>query len=65
MDVLYISEKDGNDETGDGSESKPVKTLLQAMRLAGVEPFPKFMVDAKAEGEVRTCLVITPPCEHT
>lgn len=51
MDVLYISEKDGNDETGDGSESKPVKTLLQAMRLAGVEPFPKFMVDAKAEGE--------------
>ncbi|XP_072038090.1 asparagine--tRNA ligase, cytoplasmic-like [Amphiura filiformis] len=51
MEVMYISEKEGIDETGDGSEQKPVKTLLQAMKCAGGEPFPKFMVDAKKEGE--------------
>ena len=52
MEVMYISEKEGNDTSGDGSEQKPVKTLLQAMKCAGGEPFPKFMVDAKEEGEV-------------
>ena len=49
---MYVSEKGGSDETGDGSEQKPVKTLLQAMKCAGGEPFPKFMVDSKKEGEV-------------
>lgn len=42
MDVIYISDK-GNDTTGDGSEENPLKTLLQGMRLAGREPFPRFL----------------------
>ncbi|XP_071964807.1 asparagine--tRNA ligase, cytoplasmic-like [Antedon mediterranea] len=46
---LYISDKEGIDE-GDGSKQKPFKTLLQAMKTSG-EPFPKFMVDSKKEGE--------------
>ncbi|XP_071845953.1 asparagine--tRNA ligase, cytoplasmic-like [Apostichopus japonicus] len=50
MDIIYISES-GSDGTGDGSEAKPLHTLLQAMKLAGGEPFPKFMVDSKKEGE--------------
>lgn len=50
MDVIYISES-GNDETGDGTEIKPLHTLLQAMKLAGGEPFPKFMVESGKEGE--------------
>lgn len=47
---LYISEAHGNDETGDGSELKPVKSLLQAMRIAAEEPFPGFYGDGK-DGE--------------
>jgi asparaginyl-tRNA synthetase len=46
---IYTSEKRGNDETGDGSEKKPFKTILQAMRHAGKEPFPTIYVDAKDE----------------
>ncbi|XP_064474958.1 asparagine--tRNA ligase, cytoplasmic-like isoform X1 [Ornithodoros turicata] len=47
---IYSSESFGSDETGDGSEGKPVKTILQAMRLAGSEPFPTMYVDGK-DGE--------------
>jgi len=49
---LYTSEKNGNDATGDGSSEKPFKTILQAMRHAGKEPFPTIYVDGKVEGEV-------------
>jgi hypothetical protein len=49
---LYSSEKHGNDETGDGSSEKPFKTVLQAMRHAGKEPFPTIYVDGKEEGKV-------------
>lgn len=49
---IYTSDKRGNDETGDGSEGKPYKTVLQAMRHAGKEPFPTIYVDAKEEGKV-------------
>lgn len=49
---LYTSEKFGNDESGDGTESKPFKTILQAMKHAGKEPFPVIYVDSKTEGEV-------------
>ncbi len=28
---FYTSEKNGNDETGDGSEAKPFKTPLQVL----------------------------------
>lgn len=49
---LYTSEKHGNDESGDGSESKPFKTILQAMKCAGKEPFPVIYVDSKTDGTV-------------
>lgn len=44
--VVYISEK-GSDEDGDGSEGKPFKSVIQAMRSAGKEPFPVMYVDGK------------------
>lgn len=46
---IYTSEKTGSDETGDGSESKPFKSVLQAMRHAKLEPFPPIFVDSKKE----------------
>jgi asparaginyl-tRNA synthetase len=48
----FTSEKRGNDETGDGSEGKPFKTVLQALKAAGQEPFPSIFVDAKEDGKV-------------
>lgn len=50
--ALYTSDKNGSDETGDGSEGNPFRTVLQAMRHAGKEPFPIIYVDAKEEGQV-------------
>ncbi|XP_059474729.1 asparagine--tRNA ligase, cytoplasmic [Neocloeon triangulifer] len=44
---IFTSDKTGNDDTGDGSEAKPFKTVLRAMRHAGKEPFPTIYVDAK------------------
>ncbi|XP_026470313.1 asparagine--tRNA ligase, cytoplasmic isoform X2 [Ctenocephalides felis] len=44
---LYTSEKNGSDETGDGTADRPFKTILQAMKHAGKEPFPTIYVDAK------------------
>lgn len=49
---LYTSEKHGSDTDGDGTESKPFKTILQAMRHAGKEPFPVIYVDSKDENQV-------------
>ncbi|CAL1546137.1 unnamed protein product [Lymnaea stagnalis] len=49
---LYTSEAKGSDATGDGTKEKPVKTVLQAMRLAGKEPFPVIYCDSKKEGEI-------------
>ncbi|KAJ8950823.1 hypothetical protein NQ318_012687 [Aromia moschata] len=46
---IYTSDSRGNDDTGDGSEEKPFKTILQAMRKAGSEPFPVIYVDGKAD----------------
>ena len=43
---MYVSEK-GSDENGDGSEAKPFKSVLQAMRSVGTEPFPVIYVDNK------------------
>ncbi|XP_064539078.1 asparagine--tRNA ligase, cytoplasmic isoform X1 [Drosophila montana] len=45
--ALFTSEKRGSDDSGDGSETKPYKTILQAMRHAGKEPFPTIYVDSK------------------
>ncbi|XP_034938975.1 asparagine--tRNA ligase, cytoplasmic [Chelonus insularis] len=47
IDGIYTSEKNGSDETGDGTEAKPFKTILQAMRFAGKEPFPTIYQDSK------------------
>lgn len=46
---IYTSESHGCDESGSGTEEKPFKTILQAMRKAGSEPFPTIYVDAKEE----------------
>ncbi|KAJ9597650.1 hypothetical protein L9F63_011484, partial [Diploptera punctata] len=51
LEEIYTSDKDGSDESGDGSESNPFKTILHAMRHAGKEPFPVIYVDAKEEGK--------------
>ena len=51
---LYTSEKTGDDASGDGSSEKPFKTVLQAMKTAGKEPFPQIYVDAKEDGKVVT-----------
>jgi asparaginyl-tRNA synthetase len=48
---IYTSESQGSDETGDGSEGKPFKSIIQAMRHAGKEPFPTIYVDSKEEGK--------------
>ncbi|XP_049791386.1 asparagine--tRNA ligase, cytoplasmic [Schistocerca nitens] len=48
---IFTSEKSGNDESGDGTESKPFKTILQAMRHAGREPFPVIYVDSKTDDQ--------------
>lgn len=44
---IYTSEKLGSDETGAGTAAAPFKTVLQAMRFAGKEPFPTIYVDVK------------------
>ncbi|KAJ3640976.1 hypothetical protein Zmor_027507 [Zophobas morio] len=44
---IYTSEQHGNDETGLGTQDKPFKTILRAMRHAGKEPFPTIFVDGK------------------
>ena len=51
LSELYCSEKEGSDENGTGTKENPVKTILQAMKIAGKEPFPSIFVDAKTEGK--------------
>jgi len=48
--TVYVSEK-GSDENGDGSEAKPFKSVLQAMRSVGKEPFPVIYVDNKDDSD--------------
>lgn len=50
---IFTSEKSGNDDAGDGTEGNPFKTIFQAMRHAGKEPFPTIYVDAKDESKVK------------
>jgi len=46
--AIYASELTGSDETGDGSEAKPFKTVAKALKQSGdVENFSKILVDAK------------------
>ncbi|KAL3866906.1 hypothetical protein ACJMK2_044156 [Sinanodonta woodiana] len=48
---IYTSESTGCDEGGNGTQEKPFKTVLQAMRHAGKEPFPTIYGDGKEEGK--------------
>ncbi|XP_069602142.1 asparagine--tRNA ligase, cytoplasmic isoform X2 [Ranitomeya imitator] len=48
---MYISDKEGDDSTGDGTKEKPFKTALKAMLTVGKEPFPVFYVDSQKENE--------------
>uniref|UniRef100_A0A8D8S9C7 Asparagine--tRNA ligase, cytoplasmic n=1 Tax=Cacopsylla melanoneura TaxID=428564 RepID=A0A8D8S9C7_9HEMI len=53
MAEVYTSEKFGSDETGDGSENKPFKTVMHALKAkctAGQDPLPNIFVDNKEEG---------------
>lgn len=47
LSEIYTSDKNGNDDTGDGTKEKPFKTILKAMHHAGKEPFPTIYVDSK------------------
>jgi asparaginyl-tRNA synthetase len=49
---IFTSEKSGSDDAGDGTEGNPFKTVLQAMRHAGKEPFPVIYMDAKDDSKV-------------
>uniref|UniRef100_A0A671R7Y4 Asparagine--tRNA ligase N-terminal domain-containing protein n=1 Tax=Sinocyclocheilus anshuiensis TaxID=1608454 RepID=A0A671R7Y4_9TELE len=51
MLLLYVSDKQGSDVDGDGSEQKPFKTPLKALLFVGKEPFPVIYVDSQKEGE--------------
>ncbi|KAG7272963.1 hypothetical protein CRUP_021468 [Coryphaenoides rupestris] len=48
---LYVSDKCGSDQDGDGSEQKPFKTPLKALSSVGKNPFPTIYVDSQNEGE--------------
>lgn len=50
--VVYTSEKAGDDDSGDGTEDKPFKTVLHALKAAGKEPWPTIYVDSKEGGKV-------------
>lgn len=49
--ALYTSESRGNDECGDGTYKVPYKTILQAMKRYGKEPFPIIYQDPKPDSE--------------
>ncbi|XP_026671196.1 asparagine--tRNA ligase, cytoplasmic-like [Ceratina calcarata] len=49
--AIYTSEKNGDDKTGKGTESEPLKTILRAMHHAGKEPFPPIYVDSQEAGQ--------------
>lgn len=50
--VIYTSEKEGSDESGDGSLQKPFKTVMRALFVTeNEEAPPQIMVDGKDEGE--------------
>uniref|UniRef100_A0A673VSH8 Asparagine--tRNA ligase, cytoplasmic n=1 Tax=Suricata suricatta TaxID=37032 RepID=A0A673VSH8_SURSU len=48
---LYVSDREGNDATGDGTKEKPFKTGLKALMTVGKEPFPTIYIDSQKENE--------------
>ena len=51
VEAIYTSEIRGSDESGEGTYKVPYKTILQAMRRFGKEPFPVIYQDAKPDSE--------------
>lgn len=51
LGCFYVSELHGDDDRGDGSECKPFKTALRALKDHKSEPLPDIMVDAKTKDE--------------
>ena len=51
LEAVYTSEARGSDEAGEGTYKVPYKTILQAMRRAGKEPFPTIYQDSKPDSE--------------
>ncbi|XP_065716123.1 asparagine--tRNA ligase, cytoplasmic [Patagioenas fasciata] len=51
LEELYVSEREGSDSAGDGTQKKPFKTVLKALMTAGKEPFPTIYVDSQKENE--------------
>ncbi|XP_069820906.1 asparagine--tRNA ligase, cytoplasmic [Dendropsophus ebraccatus] len=51
IEEMYVSDKEGDDTSGDGTKEKPFKTVLKAMLTVGKEPFPVFYVDSQKENE--------------
>ncbi|XP_006837632.1 PREDICTED: asparagine--tRNA ligase, cytoplasmic-like [Chrysochloris asiatica] len=51
LEELYVSDREGNDATGDGTQEKPFKTGLKALMTVGKEPFPTIYVDSQKENE--------------
>merc|ERR1719411_2293335 len=50
-EALYTSESRGSDDSGEGTFKVPYKTILQAMRRYGKEPFPVIHQDPKPDSE--------------
>ena len=48
---IYTSESRGSDESGEGTYKVPYKTILQAMRRHGKEPFPAIYQDPKPDSD--------------
>ena len=48
---IYTSELRGSDESGEGTYKVPYKTILQAMRRHGKEPFPIIYQDPKPDSD--------------
>ena len=48
---IYTSELRGSDESGEGTYKVPYKTILQAMRRHGKEPFPTIYQDPKPDSD--------------
>ena len=50
-EALYTSESRGSDEAGEGTYKVPYKTIMQAMKRYGKEPFPVIYQDPKPDSD--------------
>ena len=59
---IYTSELRGSDESGEGTYKVPYKTILQAMRRHGKEPFPTIYQDPKPDSDAAKSGIPTQTC---